>query len=113
MKKVALWKLEVGQMGLGCMSMSRVYGKGDEAEGSGYMPSSITNVIGQSVMPTSLDNTIRFGLFVDTEWVLCENEWTQMVDGFGYGGVHMWNETGCLMASAGQSMVVRLRSDAP
>ena len=76
-----------------------------------YMPSAISNATGRSVMPTSLDNTIRVASIVETDWVLCENRWTQLGDGFGYGLVHMWSETGVLMATAGQSMIVRLRSD--
>lgn len=74
-----------------------------------HMPSSISDAIGQSVMPTSLDITIRYASMVETEWVLCENKWTQMGNGFGQGTVNMWSETGLLMATAGQSMIVRLQ----
>ena len=72
-----------------------------------YMPSALGNALGKMMSCTSLDNTIRFANPASTEWVLCENIIDFVVNGFGYGHVRMWSETGVLMATASQSMIVR------
>ena len=56
---------------------------------------------------TSLDNTIRFGRLEQTRWVLCDNRMEYAGNGFGRGTVHLWSETGTLLATASQSMIVR------
>ena len=74
-----------------------------------YMPSVLGNALGRLAHCTSLDNAIRFARRdVETDWVLCDNRMTYVGDGFGYGDVHLWSRDGVLMATASQSMIVRL-----
>jgi acyl-CoA thioesterase len=73
-----------------------------------YMPSVLGNALGQVAHCTSLDNTIRFGTLEETEWVLCDNRMEYVGDGFGFGTVHLWSQSGVLLATASQSMIVRL-----
>ena len=57
---------------------------------------------------THANNTIRYANLADSEWVLCENHMDFVGDGFGYGSVNMWNEQGVLLATASQTVIVRL-----
>jgi len=77
-----------------------------------YMPSVLGNALGRVAFCTSLDNTIRYGRLVDTDWVLIDNRMEFVGDGFGYGTAHMWAEDGTLLATASQSVIVRLPDDA-
>lgn len=72
-----------------------------------YMPSVLGNAMGRIMHCTSLDNTIRFGRLEPTAWVLCDNRMEYAGNGFGHGTVHLWSETGTLLATASQSMIVR------
>lgn len=72
-----------------------------------YMPSALGNSLGEQIGCTSLDNTIRFANRDETEWVLCENRIDFVGNGFAYGQAHMWSESGVLLATASQSMIVR------
>jgi acyl-CoA thioesterase len=72
-----------------------------------YMPSALGNAFGRVVHCTSLDNTIRFANREPTEWVLCENRMEFVNSGFGYGTMHMWSQSGNLLATASQSIIVR------
>jgi acyl-CoA thioesterase len=56
---------------------------------------------------TSLDNTIRFGPPVDTEWVLVDLRAHSLVEGYGHGTVHVWAPDGSLVATGGQTCIVR------
>lgn len=76
-----------------------------------YMPSALGNALKRVMHCTSIDNTIRFANPAESEWVLCENRIVQVGNGFGYGLVHMWSERGELLATAGQSMIVRVPKD--
>lgn len=51
----------------------------------------------------SLDNTIRIGRFVPTEWVLIDLRPHLAVGGYGHGAAHIWSERGHLLATASQS----------
>lgn len=73
-----------------------------------YMPAALGNALGTLAYSTSLDNTIRFGQLQPTEWVLCDNYVEYLGNGFGYGTVHLWSDAGVLMATASQSMIVRV-----
>jgi acyl-CoA thioesterase II len=73
-----------------------------------YMPSVLGNALGTIAYCTSLDNTIRFGELTPTEWVLCDNRMEYVGNGFGYGSAHLWSDRGTLLATASQSMIVRL-----
>lgn len=73
-----------------------------------YMPSSLGNALGRVMHCTSIDNTIRYARHEPSEWILCENRIVHVGEGFGYGMVHLWSEGGGLLATAGQSMIVRV-----
>jgi acyl-CoA thioesterase len=51
----------------------------------------------------SLDNSLRVGHLVDTEWVLLEHEGHAADGGYGYGLVHCWSPDGVLMATGSQT----------
>ncbi|MFT4631742.1 MAG: acyl-CoA thioesterase-2 [Candidatus Pseudothioglobus sp.] len=73
-----------------------------------YMPSALGNALGHVTSCTSLDNTIRFANLGPSEWILCDNRIEFIGNGFGYGRVNMWSQTGQLLATASQSMIVRV-----
>tara|TARA_R110002073_G_scaffold4917_9_gene31056 strand:+ start:7558 stop:8361 length:804 start_codon:yes stop_codon:yes gene_type:complete len=73
-----------------------------------YMPSALGNALGQMAHCTSIDNTIRYASGADSNWVLCENHMDYVGEGFGYGSVNMWNEQGQLLATASQTVIVRV-----
>lgn len=72
-----------------------------------YMPSAVGNSLGRMMSCTSLDNTIRIANRAPSEWVLCENRIDHVGNGFGYGNVRMWSDSGSLLATASQSFIVR------
>ncbi len=75
-----------------------------------YMPSVLGNAVDSRVWCSSIDNTIRFADPVDDPdgWVLLENSAEFVGNGFGIGRCRMWSESGRLLATASQSMSVRL-----
>ncbi|MFT4570494.1 MAG: acyl-CoA thioesterase-2 [Hyphomicrobiaceae bacterium] len=73
-----------------------------------WMPSGIGNAIGRWAGGNSLDNTIRIVRLVPTTWVLCDIQVHAVAGGFGHGRVHLWAEDGTLLATASQSVIVRL-----
>jgi acyl-CoA thioesterase-2 len=73
-----------------------------------YMPSALGNALGKVTSCTSIDNTIRFANMVPSEWILCDNRIEFIGHGFGYGNVTMWSQTGEMLATASQSMIVRV-----
>jgi len=76
-----------------------------------YMPSALGNALGTIAHCTSLDNTIRFGQLQRSEWILCDNRMEYVGNGFGHGTVYLWSESGVLLATASQSMIVRVPID--
>ncbi len=74
-----------------------------------HVPSGIGNALGMSGGGNSLDNTIRFIRMVPTEWVLCEVKISGIHGGFAHGSMHLFAQTGELIAVASQSMIVRVR----
>ena len=52
---------------------------------------------------TSLDNSIRIGTFVETEWILLDLRPHLAVGDYGHGSAHIWSEDGHLMATASQT----------
>ena len=55
----------------------------------------------------SLDNSIRVGPRVDTEWVLLALQPEAANDGYGHGSVHLWSPDGTLAGVAGQTFAFR------
>lgn len=78
-----------------------------------YVPFGIGQALGLQAGGNSLDNTLRLGRLVPTEWVLLDIRVHQVVNGFGHGDVHLWSESGALLATASQSTIVRMWHDLP
>jgi acyl-CoA thioesterase len=73
-----------------------------------FIPSAVGNAIGRDAGGNSLDNTIRFRRIVPTEWVLCDIRIHGIHGGFVHGRMHLFAQDGELMASASQSMILRI-----
>src|SRR5687768_11797232 len=76
-----------------------------------YVPFGIGQALGQRAGGNSLDNTLRVGRLVPTEWVLLDIRVHAVRHGFGHGDVHLWADDGTLLATASQSTIVRFWSD--
>jgi acyl-CoA thioesterase-2 len=75
------------------------------------VPSAFPSATGLPISGSSLDNTIRSGELVATEWVLADVQVHAVVDGYGHGIAHLWSQDGTLLGTASQSAFVR-RPDA-
>lgn len=73
-----------------------------------YVPMGIGQALGVPGGGNSLDNTLRVGRTVATEWVLMDIRIHVVERGFGHGLVHMFAEDGTLLSTASQSVIVRL-----
>lgn len=73
-----------------------------------YVPFGIGQALGLHAGGNSLDNTLRVGRMVGTDWVLLDVRVHQVANGFGYGDVHLWSEDGALLGTAQQSTIVRM-----
>jgi acyl-CoA thioesterase-2 len=73
-----------------------------------YVTGAVSQPLGRRVMSRSLDNTLRVVRLEPTEWVLCDIRIQALVDGYGQGVAYLWSERGSLLATASQSMSVRL-----
>lgn len=73
-----------------------------------FLPSGVGNALGTNAGGNSLDNTIRFGRLVATEWVLADIRIHAVAQGFVHGRVHLFAEDGVLLATASQSMILRV-----
>lgn len=67
------------------------------------VPMSVAHALGVVAGGTSLDNTIRIGSFVDTEWILLDLRPHLAAGGYAHGVVHLWSEDGHLLATASQT----------
>ena len=52
---------------------------------------------------TSLDNSMRIGRFVETEWILIDLRPHLAIGNYGHGAAHIWSEDGHLLATASQT----------
>jgi acyl-CoA thioesterase len=73
-----------------------------------YVSGGVSQPVGRPVMSRSLDNTLRVVSLEPTEWILCDIRILALVGGFGQGIAYLWSEQGTLLATASQSMRVRL-----
>jgi acyl-CoA thioesterase II len=73
-----------------------------------YVSGGVSQPLGRRVMTRSLDNTLRVVRLEPTEWVLCDIRILALVGGYGQGVAYLWSEQGTLLATASQSMNVRL-----
>ena len=78
-----------------------------------YVPFGIGQALGLHAGGNSLDNTLRLGRIVPTDWVLLDIRVHQIVNGFAHGDVLLWSESGTLLATASQSTIVRMWRDRP
>ncbi|THD63307.1 acyl-CoA thioesterase domain-containing protein [Phenylobacterium sp.] len=74
-----------------------------------HVPSGIGNALGQNAGGNSLDNTLRIRRIVPTEWVLCDLRILGVHGGFGHGAMYLFAQDGELLATASQSLIVRVR----
>lgn len=74
-----------------------------------YVPMGLGQTLPVPITSNSLDNTIRVGRLVPTEWVLLDIRVDLVARGFGHGLVYLWSEGGTLMATASQSAIIRRR----
>jgi acyl-CoA thioesterase len=74
-----------------------------------FVPSGLGSALGLNAGGNSLDNTIRIRRVVPTEWVLCDIRIHGVHGGFGHGSMHQFAQDGELMATASQSVIVRVR----
>lgn len=73
-----------------------------------YVPSGVGPALGRDAGGNSLDNSIRFHRMVDTRWLLCDVQIHGVANGFAHGRMHIFAETGELIATASQSLILRL-----
>lgn len=67
------------------------------------VPMSVALACGAMAGGTSLDNSIRIGTFVPTEWMLLDLRPHLAAGDYGHGSAHIWSEDGHLMATASQT----------
>lgn len=75
-----------------------------------FMPLAFADAIGEPYAGNSLDNTIRIGRLVETQWVLLAAQVEQVANGFGHGRANLWAQDGTLLAEVSQTVVLRLHS---
>jgi acyl-CoA thioesterase len=91
--------------------------RGDLAEGHEMTPAGLgfladmvpiacARACGVQGAGTSLDNSLRVGAMVDTEWVLLELDAHVAVGGYGHGHVHVWSPDGRMVATGTQSAIL-------
>lgn len=73
-----------------------------------FVASGIGPAIGKVAGGNSLDNSIRFHRMVATRWLLCDIRIHGIANGFAHGRMHIFAETGELIATASQSMILRI-----
>jgi acyl-CoA thioesterase len=72
------------------------------------VPLSVSSALGVLAIGMSLDNTIRVGEPVETDWVLLDLRPHLAHGGFGHGAVHVWTPDGHLLATASQTAAMRV-----
>jgi acyl-CoA thioesterase len=73
-----------------------------------YVSGAVSHPIGRRAMGRSLDNTLRVVQLRNTEWVLCDIRMHALMGGYGQGTAFLWSQNGELLATASQSVAVRL-----
>lgn len=77
-----------------------------------FVPSGVGSALGLQAGGSSLDNTIRFlrPAPVETDWLLCDVRIHGVEAGFAHGRMHLFARDGALIATASQSMILRVAS---
>jgi len=73
-----------------------------------YVSGAVSQPLGRRAMGRSLDNTLRMVQLKQTEWVLCDIRMHALIGGYAQGIAFLWSEGGDLLATASQSIGVRL-----
>ncbi|MDO7842306.1 acyl-CoA thioesterase [Sphingomonas immobilis] len=73
-----------------------------------YVSVAISDAVGRDAGGNSLDNTIRYARPAEGTWVLCDTRIESVHAGVVHGGMHLFSEGGVLMATASQSLILRL-----
>lgn len=68
-----------------------------------FVPVSVMRATGVDGAGFSLDNSIRFGYFVETEWVLLDFDPWFAAGSYLHGAVRLWAEDGTLLGVASQT----------
>jgi acyl-CoA thioesterase len=68
-----------------------------------FVPVSVARATGQMGAGISLDNSMRFGPLVDTEWVLYDYDPQFATGGYLHGGARVWSQDGTLLGYASQT----------
>lgn len=74
-----------------------------------FVTPGLRNATGRRAGGNSLDNTIRYGRIVPTDWVLCDIQIELIHAGMFHGTMRIFADDGTLMAIASQSMILRVR----
>jgi acyl-CoA thioesterase-2 len=74
-----------------------------------HVPSALGAALGRRAGGNSLDNTIRVLGPAPTRWVLCDTTIVGIANGVAHGAMRLYAEDGTLLATASQSMIVRVR----
>lgn len=77
-----------------------------------FVPQGVGNALGKNAGGNSLDNTLRIRRIVPTDWVLCDIRISGVHGGFAHGSMSLFAQDGELMATASQSLIVRVRETA-
>lgn len=101
-----------------CLWLRRVDGEPITPAVAAYMadmvPLSVAFAFEVMAGGTSLDNTMRIGSFVETEWVLLDLRPHLAVGDYCHGVVHIWSQDGRLMATASQTAsMLHFRTEPP
>ena len=73
-----------------------------------FVPQATSNALGYHAGGNSLDNTIRYGRIQPTDWVMCDIRIDAIVSGLIHGSIHLFSPDGVLMATASQSLILRI-----
>jgi acyl-CoA thioesterase len=67
------------------------------------VPTSVVRAAGFMGAGTSLDNSMRFGRFTETEWILLDFDPWFAAGGYLHGGARVWAQDGTLLGFASQT----------
>ena len=73
-----------------------------------YVPGGVSNASGSSHHGTQSRQHPPRGAAQTTEWVLCDIRMHALIGGYAQGVAFLWSQDGELLATASQSMAVRL-----
>lgn len=76
---------------------------------SDWVPSSVVDALGGFGGGRSLDNTLRVGRLVPSEWLLVDFDPHLADRGFGHGAARLWAEDGALVGVASQTSTLLFR----